>query len=343
MTASAAATPAPQRAALFETHLYAASPFPQAVTSILIAALVFGAFAGLSALHGDAVIGPGGLEGDARVALILSLLLATALDLPERARRIWVHEADALKSTLAPAGASGVDGLGIGQPRAIAGSVWLWFAGGGALGIGFDVLVLAGSDAGLKAHLNSPALWAFIVAPLLFGLGGRAVRLMSEDDRTIAALVAEHLVVDFADLDRLHVYGRVGLRTALIWLMMAGLVLAFLAVEASVAASAAAFALSVAAAVWSMLTVTRPVASRVDSEKGRALLSVRRDLVDAAAMRESSPGRLADLTAYEAWLEKRPVWPVSAPVTRRLALYGLIPVLAWFGAAGAELVVDSLT
>lgn len=341
MTVSAPARSETRRP-LFETRLYAASPLPQALTTILIAALAFGAYTGLSHFHDRPILGPGGLTVNAQIALIMSLLLATALDLPERARRIWTHEADALKATLHAAGAEIVDGLGVGQPARSTTANWIWFAGGAAVGVGFNALMISGAGEGVAAYIASPGLWPLIVAPLLFGLGGRAIRLMTEDDRTISSMVAENLIVDFADLEQLHVYGRVGLRSGLIWLIMAGLVLAFLAVQASVSASAISFCLAVAAALWSMLTLTRPVAAQVDAAKTQALLEIRRSIVAAHDDPGTPQGRLADLVAYESWLEKRPVWPVSAPVTRRFALYGLIPVLAWFGAAAAELVLDAL-
>lgn len=332
----------PERRALFETRIYALSPLPAALTTGFIAAFLFALYAGLCAIHDRPLLEAGGLTASAQIALIMSLLLATALDLPERARRIWLHEAEALKRTLAREGAEVIDGLCLGQPVLNVWANWLWFAGGAVVGLAFNALMISNSSEGIVAYIASPGLWPLIVAPLLFGLGGRAIWLMTEDDRTISAMVADYLVVDFADLDRLHVYGRVGLRSGLIWLIMAGLVLAFLAVQASAAASAISFCLAVAAAIWSMLSVTRPVASKVDAVKTEALLDARRRIVDVQRAETGPHGRLADLIAYEAWLEKRPTWPVSAPVTRRFALYGLIPVLAWFGAAAAELVLEAL-
>jgi hypothetical protein len=330
------------RDALFETRIYTLFPLPQSFTTGAIAALAFLAYIGLCLWFGRPILDGGGLTPNAQIALIMSLLFATALDLPERARRIWVNEADALKSTLDPEGGHIVDGLCLGQPRESTAANWLWFGAGAAGGLAFNIVFIANEGGSFLAYVTSPGLWPLVIAPLLFGLGGRAIRLMSEDDRTISAMVANHLIIDFADLERLQVYGRVGLRSGLIWLIMAGLVLAFLAVQASVAASAISFCLAVAAALWSMLTVTRPVATRVDAAKADALLAVRRTIVEAHKGGAETQGRLADLTAYENWLERRPVWPVSAPVTRRFALYGLIPVLAWFGAAAAELVLDAL-
>ena len=75
--------------------------------------------------------------------------------------------------------------------------------------------------------------------------------------------------------------------------------------------------------------------SEIDADAKGALESRRQG--------HGEPGRLSELIAYEGWLEKRPVWPISAPITRRLALYGFIPILAWFGAAAAELLLEGLT
>lgn len=332
-----------ERRALLETRLYTLTPVAPLILTLLIASAVFAGFVALSVVHGAPVLTGTDLTSEAQLALIVSLLLAAAIDLPERTRRIWQAEAHALKACVSARGAALVDGLCLGQPRAITLRVWLWFAAGALCGLGFLAAGILGDGGRLADYMASPGAWLMIVIPVLFGLGGRAIRLMSEDDRTIASLVNEHVEIDFADLDRLQVYGRIGLRTALIWLVMAGLILAFLAVQSALIASGLAFTLALAAALWSMLSVTRPVAKKVDAAKTAALLETRRRLVEASDEARIGSGAAADLAAYEAWLSSRPVWPVSAPVTRRLALYGLIPVLAWFGAAAAEQVLNGVS
>ena len=77
---------------------------------------------------------------------------------------------------------------------------------------------------------------------------------------------------------------------------------------------------------------------RFDRNVCRERIQARASAMMGERSDEASP--VSELIAYEAWLEKLPVWPISAPVTRRLALYGFIPVLAWFGSAAAELVLN---
>ena len=89
-----------------------------------------------------------------------------------------------------------------------------------------------------------------------------------------------------------------------------------------------------------------PVVRKCAAARDAALQSVREQITasgDALLKQRASDIPVSELIAYESWLEKLPVWPISAPVTRRLALYGFIPVLAWFGSAAAELVLNRVT
>jgi hypothetical protein len=162
-------------------------------------------------------------------------------------------------------------------------------------------------------------------------------------------LVTGHLTVRPARFDRLEVYGRLALRGALAWIVMAAIILLFFVYAAPIAISVGTLVFSLCAAGYVFFSTSAPVMRAASAIRTAALDDVRthiereaQSMLHQAGQAPPASGRLAELIAYEAWLEKRPVWPISAPVTRRLALYGFIPVLAWFGAAAAELALERL-
>ena len=185
-----------------------------------------------------------------------------------------------------------------------------------------------------------------MINPILFGLGARAAQMLIREERDLADLIDTHLQVDIATLERNFVFGRLALRGALLWLVMTAIILLFFVESAPVPVSLGAVSLALLAGGYVFASNIGPVVRKSVQVRDAALAEVRSRIGDAGAALTAGQVRdpsVSDLIAYEAWLEKRPVWPISAPVTRRLALYGLIPVLAWFGSAAAELALNRLT
>lgn len=344
----AAADPAAPRARLIEVRLHALSPFGPVINGLLIAALVYGLYIVIAHFAGQPVfetMAGGGARFDrgAWIALVLSLVFAAALTMPALSERQWRASVEAVSATLDPSGAALAHAMAEGPQRSRWSGAVLALMLGGAGGVAFNIWLMRSEGMAFGEYVSSTGLWFLLISPLLFGLGARAARLLRGDDRDMAALVKDHLVVSPAQFNQLEVYGRLALRSALTWLVMAAIIMLFFVYLTPVIVSIAALTLALLASIYAFASTIAPVVRNAARIRQHALGEVRAQLEaeGAAALASTgTPGRLADLAAYEAWLERRPVWPVSAPVTRRLAVYGLIPVLAWFGAAAAQLVVS---
>ena len=215
-----------------------------------------------------------------------------------------------------------------------------------AAGLGLTGLIFASSRMSLGAFLASSGVWFLIANPLAVALGARAAVDMDREAGELRDLIEHHLSVDLARLETLEVYGRIGVRSALAWCLIGAILLLFLVrpggsgpVMLAIGAVSAGAALVAAANAFA--GAVRPVHVRMSAIKQDALTKARHRLAEAGE--RGAPGAdLAGLAAYERWVSERPEWPITAPVSRRLLTVGLIPVIAWFGAAGAELVVRRL-
>lgn len=350
MSEAAPAPGAQAHASLLEVRLHRLSPFGPVLNGAIIAALLFGAYILISLQTGQTLleiqdeqveVNPG-----AWAAFVLSLVFAAAVSIPARGHAQWRASLDDLRETLDEAGRSEAAALAVGPPRRRVVGALSAFALGAAGGLFFVYWLLISSDLEPATFLRSTGAWFLITQPVLFGLAARAAVQLRDDDQDMAGLVREHLIVDLARLDRLEVYGRLALRNALSWLVIAAIILLFFVFAAPVAVSIGALVLALVAGVYAFASTVGPVVQVAARARDAELARVRRSIAeagDALAAGQAAPAApLSELTAYEAWLEKRPVWPISAPVTRRLALYGFIPVLAWFGAAAAELLLGRL-
>ncbi len=340
---------APSHAPLFEARLHRLSPLSPIATGVVIAALLYGAYA-LLALHfgqdflditEDGVrINPGSWA-----AFVISLIFAAAMTMPERARAEWEAALPKLDATLDQEGRALARAIAIGPSRERWRRAAIAFAIGAVGGLAFNLWLMRSADLSLAQFSQSTGLWFLIVQPVLFGLGVRAAVQLNDDDRDIARLVRAHLMVDLAQLNALEIYGRLALRGALSWLVMAAIILLFFVFAAPVAVSIASLVLALLAGGYAFASTIGPVVQMASAARDAKLAEVREKIAAAGELTlrgEAPSAPLSELAAYETWLEKRPVWPISAPVSRRLALYGLIPVLAWFGAAAAELLLDRI-
>jgi len=336
------------RAPLFETRLHAVSPFGPVLTGGVIAAALFAGYAALAACFGQPMLTPGpeNVEVDtaAWAAFVQSLIFAAALTMPELGRRQWLRALPELEQTLDSDGQAAAGAIAAGPPRRAGWSSLAAFLAGAVVGFAFNGWVMTAADIDPAGYVRSVGLWFLLVSPLLFGLGARAALQLRNDERAIAELVASHLAVGVDRLEALEVYGRLATRNALSWLVMAAIILLFFVFSTPIAVSVGSLILSLAAGAYAFASTVAPVVRAATALRNAALVRVRTQIAAAgeAALKGEGAVALSELTAYEAWLQARPVWPISAPVTRRLALYGLIPVLAWFGAAAAELALDRI-
>lgn len=283
-------------------------------------------------------------DGAAWAALVMSLIFGVAITMPATTQNQWRSALSELRQTLTPDGYRLAEQIAVGPPRKFAWRALLAFVCGASAGIMVNVWLIRPSSESWAAYWGSIAPWFDVMNPVLFGLGARGGLIIRYEDREIKALIQQHLNVDLAHLERNQVFGRLGLRRTLSWLVLTAIILLLFVESAPVPVSVTAVVLALVAAGYAFTSTIGPVVRKCTEVRDEALGEVRDRIRSSgeAMLGEAGSGdvRVSELTAYETWLEKLPVWPISAPVTRRLALYGFIPVLAWFGSAAAELVLN---
>lgn len=342
-----------QRAPLLETRLYGLSPLPLWLNGACISAVLYVGYVLIAQTSGQTIIEETGsglsFNPVAWAALVMSLIFGAAMTMPVMGLHQWRAALPDLEPLLDEAGLARAHQIAIGPERAKLTRNLIAFGVGAVMGVGFNIWLISVSQTSLSDYFRSVGLWFAIVSPVLFGLGARAAHLLNLDDRDVAELVQAHLVFDLARLEDLQVFGRLALSAALTWLVMAAIILLFFVYSAPVPISVGAIILAFVAAAYAFATTVGPVVKRATQLRDETLKTVRTRLQaqGTALLTQAEPSHAAatvsELSAYEDWVLKRPIWPVSAPITRRLALYGFIPVIAWFGAAAAELVLGRLT
>ncbi len=183
---------------------------------------------------------------------------------------------------------------------------------------------------------------------LLFWIGGRLVYFSLANGSPGDSLTE----VDLLDLRPVRALGRIGLRSALSWVIGLSLgSLVFLFQELRFADSLVVFV------PLALVTLVVTVASLLLPLRGvhRLLLETReRELAAVEAAIRGEPGALertrigdrdglglADLLAYKQYVQGIPTWPFDSATLRRLLLYLLIPLGSWLGGAMVERMVSA--
>lgn len=354
MSSPAQDTELVERSAVIEVRLHRASPFPPLVNGALVALSLYAVYLLIASQVGQPILetradGSLAVNSGSWAAFVLSLIFSTAVTIPALSARQWSASLPDLLQTLDEAGIRQAQAMSQGTPRGRLFPILTAFGLGVLGGLAFNAWLLRTSGLSLPVYFQSTGIWYVVVTPILFGLGARSIVQLRSDDRDMAMLVSGHLDITPAGFDRLEVYGQLALRSALAWIVMAAIILLFFVYAAPVFISVGTLVLSLLAGAYAFSSTIAPVVRATSALRAEALQNVRTAIeAEASSTLDATPnvavpsGRLADLVAYETWLASRPVWPISAPITRRLALYGLIPVLAWFGAAAAELVLGRI-
>ncbi|WP_440958341.1 hypothetical protein ACFELO_13765 [Oceanicaulis sp. LC35] len=333
-----------------EVWLHGLSPLPPVLNGLLISALIYAVYLVYSVEVGQAVIEQAGagvrFNSAAWAALVICMITGVATTMPAITQRQWQASLPQLKAVLDEAGGRQVEAMAKGPTRQHAWRSLLVFLAGAVGGLLVNMWLLNPPEITWDQYWGTISPFFAIMNALVFGLAARGGYMVRYEDREMRQLVENHLQVDLAHLERNQIFGRLALRGALAWLVMTAVILLLFVDSTPAPISATALVLALIASGYAFASTIGPVVRKCALVRDAALQAVREQITasgDAVLKGAPKGAPVSELIAYETWLEKLPVWPISAPVTRRLALYGFIPVLAWFGSAAAELVLNRFT
>lgn len=198
-----------------------------------------------------------------------------------------------------------------------------------------------------ELHDFSFGLWMLL---LVCWVIGRAACFTIRGSRFAAEAISGEIAVDLLDVRPLRIFGRIGLRFALLWLV--GLAIGtplLVGPDFEVSGLLGALAVGGAIASVALLIPVLGVRRRISAEKEAELTRVAAAIAgDPTALEGTRIGRrsqepgLSDLIAYRGLVEAVPEWPYDTTTLYRFLLYLLIPLGSWFAAAFVERLVDAL-
>lgn len=217
------------------------------------------------------------------------------------------------------------------------------FWAGIVAGLGLAWVMLEADGEDLAALLTASRIWFTIFIPLSIGLLFRAFVSSQLSDGVMRRAAREGYRHDTLRPERSFVFGRLALRGALTWFLMAAIIMLFFVHGVGSIGAVLTAVVAIGGALSSLIGPLTAVRGEIRKAKETELDRLH------AAMREARSGalngdagaaqRLGGLAAYEQAVRASPDWPVSAPVTTRFFLYILIPIVPWFGSAMAERIV----
>lgn len=284
------------------------------------------------------------LETVVWVGFVLSLILTAAMALPERGRIMWHHIKDDLERALPDSAKADINALSHGAPKRWQRGYTIGLIGGLVFGLVFNIFIMLGNGGNLAIYLNSIGLWFILFSPFLYALGIRGGIEVARESKEIKTLIRSHLTVDLFHLDRLRAFGQIGLHGALSWMVMAAILLLFVADTSQVWVAIGAFILSGIGAAMIFTSAVHPVHVLIRDAKHAELDRIHDEMARARDHALSGDAEassaLAGLTDYEQWVEKQYEWPISPGVTLRFATYILIPIIPIVGSYVFERLAD---
>lgn len=320
----------------FEVRLLAALRLDYRLLSVGLFLIMIGSFCAIASLtHTDGIraLTPGGeLFQEFELAIVFSALLTVAIALQTTGHNLWKRESVALHNALRPGFHNRLGPFETGLPVTWRSAYRSASLIGLGLGLALNALIVFQASQPLRMITEPVSVWFFVLGPILLILGARGLTDMSCQSRFVKDLIHDGADVDLADLEKLQVFGRMGLHEALSWSLIAVVLILMMATGISsggigvVGTGLLTIALAIGGAVRSFWLAIQPVQTRIASAKAEKLKELRAEIIKT---REN----VADLIALENWIASRPEWPVSAPISRRLIIYVALPLLAWAGAA----------
>ncbi|MBU2675856.1 MAG: hypothetical protein KJP16_02155 [Gammaproteobacteria bacterium] len=193
-------------------------------------------------------------------------------------------------------------------------------------------------------QLTVSLVWGLLLAALFWVLACQMMLITYKNSRTFGKLGKDLTKIDLLDGPSLVPFARVGIRNLLIY-FGAYTLLPLVLFDGAVYLPALLISLIVTLpfAFLILLLPIIPVHEHVKREKRAELDRIQRAMHgDLAALDDSPIGMdtsdvgFTDLLLYRQMIQGVREWPVNTPVIARLAVYIVIPLLTWFGAAIVE-------
>lgn len=335
-----------------ETALYRWSPLGFWGTTLAVFVISFGSFALTAEITGRPHLGyinaagAWQLNNVSWIGFVLSMILTTGVALTQIGRRRWETERANLLAALEPQGREAANALCDGVPVSWRRSYWILTAIGLTGGLLFNVIMTRAQNTSPLEYVQSIGFWFLVFSPWLYAVGMRAGLSLAREGKEMRRLISAHVVIDLYHLERLDIFGRIGLAAAGSWLVMAGVLLLFIADPGQAWIAILAIALAVLGGVIALTNAVRPIQRKIHAAKMAELAEVHRHMAQARerafAGDDTAASALAGLTDYEVWVERRPEWPISTSVTLRFSLYILIPILPILGSYLFEKFADRM-
>ncbi|MCP4005771.1 MAG: hypothetical protein GY725_16395 [bacterium] len=310
-------------------------------TGALIAALMLGIFATIAWIQGSLDMFLNGEAGlweyrEARIGILVAVLAGFLPGARQLLAEGAQRDFDALRGQidLTP---SAVERFCLLDTRSIQ------LAGCAGLAIVPLTALAIDRDPGLylqSEYWNGEQIFSWLVGGwVTWNLGILIYSTLSFSNR-FSELAAHLRRLDLFDLQALSPFSRHGLRSALVWLVLASTI-TLNAVDVAWFATTGVFALLLGASA--LMLPVRGIherlreAKRAELERVDAAIRGNGDALSESAIRErASDVSLSDLLAYRDFIISVREWPFDAPAIRRFGLYLAIPLTSWLGGALVE-------
>lgn len=329
-----------------EQRLFALSPFGTLATALSIFALLLGSFAILAVLSHKALFGfehgNVAVPSHTRAAIVLSLLIATALGLQR-----WSRVKDRMELACYPGALRNGVEAAVAHFGFIPNNTHVVLATvlGALIGIGVSLAFL--DHAPLVHFLETPPVfyWFAATTTILSMLFTRGVEFTRTGASATRRFVDAEMTIDLLRIDRLSVIGRTAARTSLIWFSTSALTCLFLIGSGitlvAIAISLICLAMGVAIFVHTMDYMHRKIVAVKTAELDHVRQQIN-DLRHEAHQNADASMRMQGLLAYEARIAATHEWPYDQTTALRFGASSLILAVPWVGRAIAGTIFEHL-
>lgn len=195
-----------------------------------------------------------------------------------------------------------------------------------------------------------PTLWSWFIA--LFFWVGFAQLLVITVSNSLAfdRMGREFATIDLLDTSNLVPFARVGIRNILIFVGGYALIpIIYFEDQDFMLEVLISLAIFVPISIALLILPMNSIRDRISKEKHIELARIqsamhgnRSALADSPISRDASYVGFTGLVLYRQMINEINEWPIDFPIFMRLALYIVIPLLTWFGAAIVERLVQIL-